>query len=113
MDATATERAVLVSLSLGAQRSLIAAAGHPDRVAGLVFLGPAVGLGTRLPQRSLFPFEDLLDTDEGWATYNAHAWRRDYEGFLRFSSARRSTKPIRRNRSTTPSAGAWRRTRRH
>ena len=31
-----------------------------------------------------FPFEDLLDTDEGWATYNAHAWRRDYEAFLRF-----------------------------
>jgi hypothetical protein len=49
-----------------------------------VILGPAVALGTRLPQRTVFPFEDLLGTDEGWATYNAHAWRRDYEGFLRF-----------------------------
>ena len=49
MDATATERAVLVSLSLGAQRSLITAADHPDRVAGLVILGPAVALGTAPP----------------------------------------------------------------
>ena len=34
MDATATERAVLVSLSLGAQRALLLAAEHPERVDG-------------------------------------------------------------------------------
>ena len=32
MDATATERAVLVSLSRGAERSLLLAADHPERV---------------------------------------------------------------------------------
>jgi pimeloyl-ACP methyl ester carboxylesterase len=84
MDEAGIDRAVLVSLSLGAQRSLIVAAQHPDRVAGLVFLGPAVPLGERLPGRGAFPFEEPLDVDEGWARYNAHSWRRDFEGFLEF-----------------------------
>jgi pimeloyl-ACP methyl ester carboxylesterase len=44
MDAAATERAVIVSLSSGAQRALILAAEHPDRVTGAVFICPAVTL---------------------------------------------------------------------
>jgi pimeloyl-ACP methyl ester carboxylesterase len=83
LDETATERAILVSLSLGAQRSLVAAAGHPDRVTGVVFIAPAVPLGKRLPGRGL-PFDEPLDIEEGWARYNAHSWRRDYAGFLEF-----------------------------
>ena len=42
MDATATGRALIVSLSVGAQRALIPAAEHPDRVTGAVFICPAV-----------------------------------------------------------------------
>src|SRR5215218_9852252 len=45
MDATATERATLVSLSMGAQRALLLAAEQPDRVDGAVFICPAVALG--------------------------------------------------------------------
>src|SRR5215211_733365 len=45
MDATATESATLVSLSLGAQRALILANEHPERVDGAVFICPAVPLG--------------------------------------------------------------------
>jgi len=29
------------------------------------------------------PFEDELSTDEGWAKYNVHYWRRDFAGFAR------------------------------
>src|SRR6266480_845967 len=36
MEATATERAALVSLSRGAERSLLIGASHPERVAGMV-----------------------------------------------------------------------------
>src|SRR6476659_1911707 len=36
LDATETERALLVGLSLGAATSLFAAARHPERVAGVV-----------------------------------------------------------------------------
>jgi pimeloyl-ACP methyl ester carboxylesterase len=84
MDATATPRAVFVSLSLGAQRSLIAADRWPERVVGVVFIGPSMPMGEPLAERRGFSFEDDLPTDEGWAKYNIHYWRRDFAGFLQF-----------------------------
>jgi pimeloyl-ACP methyl ester carboxylesterase len=44
MDATETQRAALVSASRGARWCLLLAAEHPDRVAGAVFIGPALPL---------------------------------------------------------------------
>jgi pimeloyl-ACP methyl ester carboxylesterase len=98
LDATGTERAVVVSLSLGAQRSLLLAAEHPERVTGLVFLGPSAALGSGPAGRSI-DFDSPLDNDEGWARYNRHSWRRDYRGFLEFFFSQcftesHSTKPI-------------------
>jgi pimeloyl-ACP methyl ester carboxylesterase/predicted glycosyltransferase len=40
LDACGVERAVGVALSRGAQRGLLLAAEHPDRVTGMVFIGP-------------------------------------------------------------------------
>ena len=34
-----------------------------------------------------------LDTDEGWAKYNRHYWRRDYRGFLEFFFGQVFTEP--------------------
>jgi pimeloyl-ACP methyl ester carboxylesterase len=84
MDATDTEQAVLVSLSLGAQRALLLAANRAERVAALAFISPSVSLGKPLPSRIAHSFEDELDSDEGWAKYNRHYWLRDYRGFLEF-----------------------------
>src|SRR5690606_29653842 len=42
MEATGTAEAIVVSLSQGAQESLLLAAEHPDRVAGAVYLAPAL-----------------------------------------------------------------------
>ena len=81
MDATGTGRAVIVSLSLGAQRALLLAAGHPDRVAGAVFIAPFTPLGSFDPP---FPWDEELSTDEGWAKWNRRYWLRDYRGFLEF-----------------------------
>src|SRR5438128_3137871 len=50
MGATDTERPVLVSLSRGAERSLLLGAQHPDRVAGMVFIAPAVPLPPSAPR---------------------------------------------------------------
>jgi pimeloyl-ACP methyl ester carboxylesterase/predicted glycosyltransferase len=84
MDATATERASLVALSCGARWATILAAEHPERVASAVFIGPALALAPSFPEREEHAFDEPLETDEGWAKYNSHYWRRDYCGFLEF-----------------------------
>jgi pimeloyl-ACP methyl ester carboxylesterase len=98
MDATSTERAFLISVSCGALWSTVVAANHPDRVLGCVFISPAVGLAPQLPERVVHSFHDQLETEEGWAKYNQHFWRRDYRAFLEFFFSRclnepHSTKP--------------------
>ncbi len=99
MDATETERAIIVGYSLGAQRGLILAADHAERVEAAVFIGPSYsGGGDPIPER-MVPWEDELDTDKGWAKYNKHYWLRDYRGFLEFFFSRffvepHSTKPF-------------------
>jgi pimeloyl-ACP methyl ester carboxylesterase len=101
MDATDTEQAVIVSLSMGGQRSLILAAEHPERTLGAVFIAPAVPLAPRPAERAILVerFEELLESDEGWAKYNRRYWLRDFPGFLEFFfenvfSEPHSTKPI-------------------
>ncbi len=93
LDATGTESAHLVSLSCGALWSTLLAADHPDRVAGLFYIGPAVGLAPPHPERAVHSFLEPLDTDEGWAKYNQHYWLRDYRGFLEFFFAQMFNEP--------------------
>jgi predicted glycosyltransferase len=73
----------VVTLSLGAQRTLILADRHPERVEGAVFICPTVPLGSG-PDRHDVPFEEELDSDEGWAKENRHYWLRDWPGYLEF-----------------------------
>jgi len=94
LDATGTERAAIVGLSLGIQRGLILATEHPERVDGAAFIGPSYpGGGEPLAERTLYSWEDELDNDEGWATYNKHFWLRDYRSFLDFFFSRMFTEP--------------------
>ena len=77
---------------------VVLAAEHPERVAGAAFIGPAVPLAP-LPERTVYPFDERLDTDEGWAKYNIHHWLRDYPGLPRVLHREvlhgpHSTKPI-------------------
>jgi pimeloyl-ACP methyl ester carboxylesterase/predicted glycosyltransferase len=99
MDATGTERAVLVSLSLGAQRALLLAAEQPERVDGAVFICPAVPFGGPVTGRGVHLWNAELDTDERWAKYNRYHWLKDYGDFLEFFFSQmfnepHSTKPI-------------------
>ena len=93
MDATATDRAVLVSLSLGAQRGLILAAEHPARVEGSVFICPSVPLGEPPFERAAKRWDEDTGSDEGWDRYNRHSWLRDYRGFLEFFFSRMFNEP--------------------
>jgi pimeloyl-ACP methyl ester carboxylesterase/predicted glycosyltransferase len=93
MEATGTGRAVIVSLSLGAQRALLLAAEHPDRVDGAVFIAPAVPFAAMADASTLDQWDEELSTDEGWAKYNRYYWLRDYRAFLEFFFSQMFTEP--------------------
>ena len=103
MDATETERAVLVGLCVdGVWRAIRLAAEEPERVLGIVAFAVGVPrLAPPLPHYAEFgkTFDDELPTDEGWAKLNRHYWLRDYAGFAEFffteiTSEPHSTKAI-------------------
>jgi pimeloyl-ACP methyl ester carboxylesterase/predicted glycosyltransferase len=93
MDATGTERAVLGAVSLGAAWALELGALHPERVAGIVFIGPFLPLAPPPPEQVAYSFDDVLDTDEGWAKFNQHYWRKHYREFLEFFVGQVFTEP--------------------
>jgi pimeloyl-ACP methyl ester carboxylesterase len=93
MDATGTERAALVALSCGALWATIVAANHRERVDGVVFIGPAVGLAPGHPERDVCALDEVYEEDEGWAKYNSHYWSRNYRDFLEFFMAKCFTEP--------------------
>ncbi|HEY7627699.1 MAG TPA: alpha/beta hydrolase, partial [Ilumatobacteraceae bacterium] len=84
LDATGTERAVLVGLSAGAMWGLQFAADHPQRTQGLVVIGPSVELAPQHGERAVYEFDEPLDTTDGWAKYNSYYWRRNYRDFAEF-----------------------------
>lgn len=113
LDATGTDRAVVVGLSMAANWVLELAATHPDRVAGLVLIGPTVALPVGESARSghfapLAERPDLppsavprgaQDPPEHWAKYNLDYWRESHDDFLWFFFGQvfnepHSTKPI-------------------
>jgi pimeloyl-ACP methyl ester carboxylesterase/predicted glycosyltransferase len=90
MDATDTECAVIVGFSRGAQRALLLAAEHPDRVLGAAFIGPWFpasrlgGLRWRImdhPRSARLMFHRPL-VARWWGKFNAAYWRTDYSDFV-------------------------------
>jgi pimeloyl-ACP methyl ester carboxylesterase/predicted glycosyltransferase len=97
MDATDTERAVIVSLSLGAQRALLLAADHPERVLAAAFVDPWFpvsrlgGLRWRVMARPAViarVFPRRLPA-VGWLKFSAYHWRKDYRDFVDWWARRR------------------------
>ncbi len=88
MDATGTDRAVLVGLCVdGVWRSLRLASEAPERVAGIVAF--SVGVPRIAPAQPHYiaaskVWDEELPTTEGWAKHNGPYWRRDYADFARF-----------------------------
>lgn len=96
LDATDTEKAVLVSLSMGANWSLKLAADHPERVLGQVLIGPAVPLPPVSEERgrAFARFRDEPPTNpQGWEKYNARYWLEHYEDFAEFFFEKCFTEP--------------------
>jgi len=94
MDATGTERAVMASLSTGAQYQLELARLAPERVLGAVFIGPLFPY--TLSKNSLFtdPLAQSLSRSVhsprpvGWAHMNPVHWRQNLPRFANWFIAR-------------------------
>jgi pimeloyl-ACP methyl ester carboxylesterase/predicted glycosyltransferase len=89
LDATGTDRAVAVGLSGGARRALALAGAHPDRVAGVVAIAPAM-----LPKP---PAPD--PSHRGRDRFHPDAVRADFDDFVHFFLSTvftdpHSTKPL-------------------
>jgi pimeloyl-ACP methyl ester carboxylesterase len=109
MDATQTERAVIVGFSLGGQRGLLLAAGLPERIEGAIFIGPSfVGGGEPLPERaSTTSIPSTTRTRAGRSTTGSTGSATTAIGSS--SSCRRcSRSPTPQSRSRTPSLGGSR-----
>src|ERR1700722_18019316 len=90
MDETGTARATLVGLSAGGRFALMLAARHPERVEGMVLIGPAVEIGDPHKVRAALRarFDEHLNTSEGWSKFNRHYWRENYSDFVEFFFAK-------------------------
>jgi pimeloyl-ACP methyl ester carboxylesterase len=101
LDACGVERAVVVGLSMGGQYGVRLASSHPNRVAGLVLIGPALPLTPPRPDRASIATrftQPYPENPRGWDKYNLAYWHDHYEDFTRFFfhqvfSEPHSTKP--------------------
>jgi pimeloyl-ACP methyl ester carboxylesterase/predicted glycosyltransferase len=84
MDATKTERAVLVGFSFGGHLAALLAANHPDRVVSAMLIAPAAPFGPGTGVQAQRAFLEPINSDEGWAKYNRHYLQRDLRGFTEF-----------------------------
>jgi pimeloyl-ACP methyl ester carboxylesterase len=95
LDATNTERAVLVSLSKAANWALELMAEHPERVLGGVFICPSLQIAPSHSgrQEALAAFDEPTSRSDGWWKYNRHHWLTNYEDFLWFFFGQMFTEP--------------------
>jgi len=94
LDDAGVDRAVLVGLSCGASWAIRVAAGHPDRVHGIVAIGAACGFPVAQPERDHYVWSVPYGTYQGWAKYNKHYWLDGgYEDFVRFFMAEMFPEP--------------------
>jgi len=93
LDATGTDRAVLVGLSCAVTWSVIAAADHPDRIAAILAISPSCGFPVAQP-RDKHAFDGPYAGHQGWATYNKTFWlQKDFRAFREFFFGEMNSEP--------------------
>ena len=81
MDATDTERAILVGLSFGGTLACILSAYHPGRVRAAILAGTAATVGPGYPYMAPQHFLATQKRYDGWAKYNREYWISNYPEF--------------------------------
>lgn len=102
LDATRTDQAVVVGLSMASAWALQLAADHPERVLGTVLIGASLPLSDPPPARATRGWHGLpasrvpmvgTDPPEHWGKHHIEYWRHDYADFLWFFFGRCFTEP--------------------
>ncbi|HET6831922.1 MAG TPA: alpha/beta fold hydrolase [Solirubrobacterales bacterium] len=102
MDACGVDRVIAVSLSTGAQRAMLLATEHPERVEGMVFIGalfPVSRLASLRMRAMAHPVARRLalrppPTTRGWGKFNIHYWMSGgYEDFVQWWAQKMLTEP--------------------
>jgi pimeloyl-ACP methyl ester carboxylesterase len=94
LEAAGGERAILAGLCDGGGWALMLASTHPETALGVAAIAPCVPFLTPgHANYTQYPFAEPLDTDEGWAKWNLHYWRRDFRGFLEFFFSQQLPEP--------------------
>ncbi|NIR91708.1 MAG: alpha/beta fold hydrolase [Gammaproteobacteria bacterium] len=94
MDATGTEQAILMGVSLSGHLAALIAAHHPERAKGAILIAASAPIGPEHEHRDgSEAFDKKLPTYEGWQKFNAHYWREDYPDFVEFFMGQCVTEP--------------------
>jgi pimeloyl-ACP methyl ester carboxylesterase len=94
LEATGAETALLGGLCDGGGYALMLAATDPALALGVAAISPCLPrLTPGHPNYRRYPSTEPLDTDEGWAKWNVHYWRRDFRGFLEFFFSQQLPEP--------------------
>lgn len=87
LEDVGVDRAIVIGVSAGAGYALKLSSTAPDRVAGLVLVGPALALAplpaarARTADTFLAPYPE---NPEGWEKYNLAYWHDHYQDFVTF-----------------------------
>ncbi len=84
LDATRTEQAVVLGVSMGGLFATLLAARHPERVRAAVQICPASPIGPDLGYMTPARFLGERASDEGWDKYNRDYFHERYADFTRF-----------------------------
>jgi len=102
MDACGVERVIAVTLSTGAQRGMLLAAEHPERVDGMVFIGALFPISRFASLRMRVLAHPRLRplalkppiTTKGWGKFNFHYWQNGgYSDFVQWWAEKMLTEP--------------------
>ncbi len=81
MNATGTEKAILVGLSFAGMLTAIVAAHHPERVKAAILVGTSATVGVGYPYMTPQHFLTQQERYEGWNKYNREYWLSNYPDF--------------------------------
>jgi len=81
MDATGTEKAIIVGLSFAGMLAAIVAAHHPERVKAAILVGTSATVGTGYAYMTPQHFMTKHEGFEGWDKYNRDYWLSNYPDF--------------------------------